>query len=156
VEEGWVENSNGNWVLIESGELEATVYKTDFEWRTVWNGAQDGKARRLKAKYETAEKAMVAAETAIAEGPNSICWWPPDDRWQTTKKGDGYYRKHNGQVVSVKRTRTGSWFATNGSASLGRYGRTAWFPTAEEARTAVDAFARREGDWHWVSWSETA
>jgi hypothetical protein len=82
-------------------------------------------------------------------------WWPPDEQWQQARKG-GYYRKHNGQVISVKQAKTGSWFATNGSASLGRYGRTTWFPTAEEARAAVDAFTNGFGESQWVSWSNAA
>jgi hypothetical protein len=150
----WVENSNGNWVLLDDG-LEATVYRAGSEWRAVWNGAPDGRARKLKAKLSIAEEAMAAAEAAIAEGPNSIKWWPPDEQWQQSQKG-GCYRKHSGQVISVKKSKTGSWFATNGGASLGRYGRTAWFPTAEEARAAVDAFANGVGEWHWVSWSDAA
>jgi hypothetical protein len=151
---GWVENTNGNWLLLDDG-LEATVYRAGPEWGTVWNGAPDGRARKLKAKHPTAEEAMGAAEAAIAEGPNSMKWWPPDEQWQQSQKG-GHYRKQDGQLISVKKAKSGSWFATNGSASLGRYGRAAWFPTAEEARVAVDAFARREGDWHWVSWSDAA
>jgi hypothetical protein len=141
VSDSWRENSNGNWLLIEDGELEATVYKTDLGWGSVWNGALDGKPRRHKGKHPTAEEGMAAAEVAIAEGANSIYWWPPDDRWQTTKKGDSYYRKHNGQLISVKKAKSGSWYAATNSASLGRYGRTTWFPTAEEARAAVEAFA---------------
>jgi hypothetical protein len=155
VSEGWTENSKGNWVLRDDGDLEATVYKAGSEWGTVWNGARDGSARRLKAKHATAEEAMAAAESAIAEGSNSIKWWPPDEQWQQSQKG-GYYRKHDGQLISVKKAKSGSWFATNGSASLGRYGRTAWFPTAEEARAAVDAFASGASEWHWVARNEAA
>jgi hypothetical protein len=154
--DGWRENSNGNWVLIDGGELEATVYETDLGWGGVWNGAVDSKPRRLKGKHPTADEAMATAEAAIAEGPNSMKWWPPDDKWQTTIKGDGYYRKHNGQLISVKKAKSGSSFATNGSSSLGHHGRTAWFPAAEEARAAVDAFASGAGEWHWVSWSDAA
>jgi hypothetical protein len=135
--EGWVENSNGNWVLLDDG-LEATVYRAGSEWRAVWNGAPDGRARKLKAKLSTAEEAMAAAEAAIAEGPNSIKWWPPDEQWLQSQKG-GYYRKHDGQMISVKKASSGSWCATNGSASLGRYGRTNWFASDSEAR---NAFAR--------------
>jgi hypothetical protein len=152
--DGWVENANGNWVLLDDG-LEATVYKAGSEWGTVWNGAPDGRARRLKAKHTTAEEAMAAAESAIAEGPNSIKWWPPDEQWQQSQKG-GYYRKHDGQLISVKKAKTGSWFATSGNASLGRYGRMTWFRTPEEARAAVDAFASGASEWHWLSWSDAA
>jgi hypothetical protein len=96
-----------------------------------------------------------ATEGAIAEGPNSMGWWPPDDQWLQTKKG-GFYRKHNGIVISVKRASSGSWYVTNGSASLGRYGRTNWFSTDAEARSAVDAFVRGSGEWQWIRWSEVA
>lgn len=152
--EGWIENTNGNWLLLDDG-LEATVYKAGSEWGTVWNGARDGSARRLKGKHATAEEARAAAETAIAEGLNSIKWWPPDEQWQQSQKG-GYYRKHNGQLISMKKAKSGSSFATNGRASLGRYGRAIWFPTPEEARAAVDAFASSASEWHWVSWSNAA
>jgi hypothetical protein len=149
MEYDWIENSNGNWVLIDDG-VEATVYEAGDEWSAVWNGAPDGKARRLKAKYSTSEEAIAAVEAAIAEGPNSMRWWPPDDQWLPTKKG-GYYRKYNGVVISVKQARSGAWFVTNGSASLGRYGRTTWFTTDAEARLvrswqrsmAVDTAQRR-------------
>ena len=153
--EGWTENSNGNWVLIEDGELEATAYQTDLGWGGVWNGAPDGKVRRLKGKHTSPDEAISTVEQAITEGAKSMKWWPPDDEWQQTKIG-GYYGKHNGQLISVKKAKTGSWFATNGGASLGRYGRTTWFPTAVEARAAVDAFANGAGEWHWVSWSDAA
>jgi hypothetical protein len=65
MEHDWIENSNGNWVLIDDG-VEATVYEAGDEWRAVWNGASDGKPRRLKAKYSSDTEAMAATETAIA------------------------------------------------------------------------------------------
>jgi hypothetical protein len=153
--EGWVENSKGNWVLLDGGCLEATVYKAGSEWGVIWNGAPDGRARKLKAKHP-AEEAMAATEAAIAEGANSIKWWPPDDQWQKTRKGDGYYRRHSGATISVKRTTRGSWFVTNGSAALGCFGRTKWFASDAEARSAFDAFARGDGEWHWVARNEAA
>ena len=152
----WLETSNGNWVLVGDDGVEATVYAAGAEWGTVWNGAPDRKARKLKAKYPTADEAMTAAEAAITEGPNSLKWWPPEDQWLATKKGDGHYRKHDGQLISVKKAKSGSWFATNGSASLGFHGRTTWFPSAEEARAAVDAFIRGAGEWHWVARDQAA
>jgi hypothetical protein len=155
VSDRWRENSNGNWVLIEDGELEATVYKTDLGWGSVWNGALDGKSRRHKGKHASAEEAIAATEAAIAEGQKSMKWWPPDDQWQQRKAG-GYYRKHNGRLISVKKAKTGSWFATNGDASMGRHGSTTWFPSPEEARAAVDPVANGGGEWHWVSWSDVA
>jgi hypothetical protein len=93
---------------------------------------RSSKLRGLKAKYSIADEAMAAVETAIKEGQASLKWWPPEDQWQPAKKG-GYYRKHKGVVISVKQAKSGAWFAANGSASLGRYGRTTWFTTGSDA-----------------------
>jgi hypothetical protein len=82
-------------------------------------------------------------------------WWPPDDQWMPTKTG-GYYRRLNGDVISVKKAKSGSWFVTNGSAFLGRYGRTSWFATDAEARNAFDAFADGGGDSQWIRRSDAA
>src|SRR6266702_1148775 len=109
----WKENGNGNWVLIDDyGDLVSTVYARNDSWRAIWNGARDGKARRLKATFDTAEDACRAAETAIAEGKGSTKWWPPDDEWLPTKTG-GYYRKRGGSIVSVKESKTKSWYAVS-------------------------------------------
>jgi len=155
MDDEWIETDNGNWVLAGDDGLEATVYRAGTEWGAVWNGAPDGKARRLKAKLPSAAETIAAAGLAIAEGPNSMRWWPPDDQWLPRQKG-GYYRKHNGMVISLKPAKSGSWFVTNGSASLGRYGRTTWFATEAEARNAFDAFARGSYELQWIRWSEVA
>jgi hypothetical protein len=152
---GWRENGNGNWILVGDDGVEATAYSTDNGWGAVWNGAEDGKPRRLKAKYPSSDETIAAVEAAILEGKGSMRWWPPEDQWQLTKKGS-YHRKHKGLMISVKKARTGSWFVTNGSASLGQYGRTTWFITDAAARAAVDAFASGTGDWHWVRRREAA
>ncbi len=151
----WKETGNGNWVLLGDDGVEATVYQATDRWGAIWNGAPDGKPRHLKAKYPSAEEAIAATEAAIAEGSSSMKWWPPEDQWLPAKKG-GYYRKHNGVVISVKQARTGSWFVTNGTASLGRYGRTTWFATDAEARNAFDAFAGGSGEWQWIRRSDAA
>jgi hypothetical protein len=151
----WIKTDNGNWVLPGDDGVEATVYRAGSEWGAVWNGAPDGKTRRLKAKLPTAAEEIAATEAGIAEGADSVRWWPPDDQWLPTKK-EGFYRKHNGMVISVKQAKSGSWFAANGSASLGRYGRTTWFSTDSEARSAADALVRGSGEWQWVRWSEVA
>jgi hypothetical protein len=141
----WRENGNGNWVLPGDEGIEATVYAAGSEWGAVWNGASDGKARRLKGKYPSSQETIAATEAAI-----TLKWWGPDDQWLPNRTG-GYYRRHNGMVVSVKRTKRGSWFVTNGSASLGRYGQTTWFATDVEARSAFDVFARGGLDWQWIA-----
>ena len=151
----WKESATGNWLLVGDAGIEATVYQAGSDWGAVWNGASDGKSRRLKAKHESPEETMAAAEAAIAAGEGSRLWWPPDHQWLPTKKGV-FYRKHNGMVISVKQARSGSWFATNSSATLGRYGRTTWFSTDAEARSAADAYAGGLGEWQWIRWKEVA
>ena len=147
----WHETESGNVALIEDGELEATVYRAGPSWGAVWNGAADGRPRRMKQKCDDPETAMSSVETAIAEGKDSMRWWPPDDEWQKTKKG-GFYRKLNGLTVSVKQAKSGSWYAVNSAGEfLGNGGRTTWFSTDNEARAAVNAIAAGCGDWTWVS-----
>ena len=141
MDSGWHETESGNWVLIEGGALEATVYVTGSSWGAIWNGAADGRPRRMKQKCDDPETAMASVETAIAEGKDSLRWWPPDQQWQPTKKG-GWYRKLNGLIVSVKQAKSGSWYAVNAAGGfLGKGGRPTWFGTEKEARAAVDTLA---------------
>ena len=70
----WRENAKGNWVLIDGGDLTATVHSTGNGWGAIWNGAADGKARRLKMKFRSAEEAMGIVDSAIAEGERSPRW----------------------------------------------------------------------------------
>ena len=150
----WKETENGNWVLLDDGVV-ATVYKAGNEWGAVWNGAPDGKPRRLVAKLPSSDETISAAETAIAEGERSLRWWPPECDWRQNKKGDGFYRKHNGLTISVKQAKSGSWYAINLHGALLRQGgRPTWFASAAEARNAVDGFADGIGTWTWVARKE--
>jgi hypothetical protein len=146
----WIENGNGNWVLIDMGEVVATVYARSGGWGAVWNGAGDCKPRWLKGTFDYPEHACDAVETAISEGPHSLKWWPPDEDWVPSKKG-GYYRRVDGSIVSVKESRSKSWYAVHmGGALLGKAGRPSWFSTAEQARDAVNACARGDVGWEWI------
>ena len=131
----WRETSNGNWVLPANEGIEATVYATAHsKWGVVWNGARDGKPRRLKQRFDSAEHACRAAGAAMHEGEQSLRWWPPDDQWQKGKKG-GSYRKLNGLTLSVKQATSKSWYAVNSAGRLlGQGGRASWFGTEDEAR----------------------
>jgi hypothetical protein len=122
----------------------------------VWNGAPDGKSRRLAGKLPSSDEAIAAAEAAIAEGERSLRWWPPECDWRQTKKGDGFYRKHNGMTISVKQAQSGSWYAKTAGALLGQGGRPTWFATPAEARNAADSFANGTGGWTWVGRKEEA
>src|SRR5437762_7957641 len=114
--ERWIENTNGNWVGIDGGGVRATVYTNkDGTWSAVWNGAP-GETRRLNGKFSRAEEAQEALELADREGPGSQKWRPRDDEWIERKKGDGFYRKVNGVIVSVKLAKSNSWYATKEGA----------------------------------------
>jgi hypothetical protein len=151
----WKETENSNWVLLDDGVV-ATVYKTGDEWGAVWNGAPDGKPRRLKAKLPSSDETISAAEAAIAESERSLRWWPPECDWRQNKKGNGFYRKHNGMTISVKQAKSGSWYTMRDGALLGQGGRPTWFATAAEARNAADCFANGIGAWTWVRHQEAA
>lgn len=149
----WKETTNGNWVLIDTGDLIATVHSTENGWGAIWNGAADGiRGRRLKVKFQSAEEAMRIVESAIAEGERSPRWEEMKTGWKKTKKGNGYYRKHGGVTISVKQAKSGSWYAVNmHGLRLGQANRTTWFPTAEQAREAVAAFLGGDYKWCWTT-----
>lgn len=147
----WIVNENGNHIWVASNGPRATVYPTpDHTWAAVWNGALDGRPRRLKEKFAYPEDAEDAVEVADNEGQESDKWWPPDAEWIANKNG-GYRRKVNGVVVSVKQAKSGSWYATRmGGMMLGQNGQTTWFRTAGEACGAVNAYEARQGSWRWI------
>ena len=149
--EEWVENGNGNWVWVDSDGARATVYATDNGWGGVWNGAANGRPCRLKAKFEVAQEAIDAIESAAMEGDASPKWYPPDDEWIESKKG-GCHRKVNGAVVVVKQAKSGSWYAVHMTEGLlGIEGCPEWFITAEEACRAVEELVADIGLWHWIT-----
>jgi hypothetical protein len=146
----WLENFAGNFVLIESGMPSATVYRAGVAWGGVWNGAADGAARRLKGKWDTAEEACDAMESAIGEGPNSNQWWPRDGAWLRAKKGN-LYTKVNNLTISVKPATSGNFYVVNSAGGiLGCGGLTSWFSTEKEATAASDELIGQRGDWAWV------
>lgn len=150
--EDWVQNSNGNWLWFhdDNGHV-ATAYACSHgTWRGIWNGAADGKPRRLKAMGESPEEVQSLLEKAALEGDTSNLWWPPDDQWSETKKGS-YQRRVNGATVTVKKTKTGSWYAVQVDGLLGRAGHPLWFSTADEARKAVNLFALGSGNMDWIT-----
>lgn len=149
--EKWIENCKGNWVGVGFGCIHATVYAIDDGmWGAIWNGAADGRPRRLKEKFDSAEDAQAAIEVAADEGEESERWWPSDDTWMK-RKGGGFYRKVEGMIVSVKQARSKSWYAVcMGGALLGQHRRPVWFTTAEEACKAVDALDAGRGNWSWI------
>jgi hypothetical protein len=123
----------------------------------VWNGAPDGKPRRLVARLSSSDETIAAAEAAIAEGERSLRWWPPECDWRQNKKGDGFYRKHNGLTISVKQAKSGSWYAINlHGALLGQGGRPTCFASAAEARSAANRFADGTGTWTGVARKQDA
>jgi hypothetical protein len=148
----WKENATGNWVLIEAGDLTATVYSTENGWGAIWNGADDATPRRLKMKFQSAEEAMCVVEDAIAEGEDDPRWEALERGWKKTKKGAGYYRKHSGVTISVKQAKSGSWYVVNmHGGRLGHAGGASWFPTAEQAREAVNALLGGDYNWRWTT-----
>lgn len=145
-------NSNGNHVWVLGGGVRATIYQTrDGRWGGIWNGAADGKARRLKGTFDDAEDAVLAIELADQQGEHSARWHTPDDQWKKRKAG-GYYKKVKGTIVSVKQAKSGSWYAaTMNGAFLGQDGDPTWFNTAEEAVRAVEARLAGSVDYAWIS-----
>jgi hypothetical protein len=152
-EDGWFENSKGNWVWWIDGGARATVYNASNDmWAAVWNGAADGRSRRLKRRFEDAGDAIEAVEEADQEGDDSPLWFQPDGGWWTkNKKGEGFHCKVDGTTFSVKQAKSGSWYAVTVDGMLGQNGAIRWHRTVEEARQAVDEFLVGKGGWHLIN-----
>ena len=72
MDEGWNENANGNWVLIDAGDLTATGYaEQENSTGAVWNGAAGSRFRRLKVKFDRQKEAIFIAKDALGGGGNS-------------------------------------------------------------------------------------
>jgi hypothetical protein len=52
--------------------------------------------------------------------------------------------------VSVKRAKSGSWYAATDGALVGQRGQPIWFADEHAARTAVDQLEHRCGGWEWI------
>ena len=103
-------------------------------------------------KFESAEEAMCITEDAIAKGEDDPRWKELECGWKKTKKGGGYYRKQEGMTISVKQVKSGWWYVVNMyGGRLGDAGGASWFPTAEEAREAVNALLGGDYNWCWTS-----
>ena len=146
----WIENSKGNLVGIDGGDVRVTVYSNDDgTWSAIWNEPA-GETRWLNGKFDSADEAQEALELAECEGPHSQRWRPKDDEWISSKKG-GFHRKVGGMIVSVKRAKSNSWYAVKIGALLGENGSPSWHPTAEAACRAVDEFDAGIGPWQWIT-----
>ena len=73
--------------------------------------------------------------------------------WTNVVRGD-YLGKANGELVSVRRDKSGYWYAFRGSELLGRAGCLRRFTSATEARDAVDLCAAGSDGWEWIAWPD--
>jgi hypothetical protein len=147
--DGWIESQNGNWVLISDGDLRGTVYRNNRGlWGAIWNAPD--RSRLMTQTFDYPGEAQEAIERAETHGViNENLWWP-EDGWTKSKIGS-FYRRIDGAVVSVKQAKSKSWYAvTSCGRVLGKQGRPAWFPTAEEGIAAVMAYTAGSGDWEWI------
>jgi hypothetical protein len=124
----WQETRNGSYVCEDDDSINITVF-TDKNGD--WRGIRD--ERITEDRYATAEDAMNAIEKGEAEfvkfrtGPKTTDWKP-------AKKG-GYYRYHEGQILTAKQASSGRWYlARNGSVI-----RDQWFPSFEVAARYADS-----------------
>jgi hypothetical protein len=94
-------------------------------------------------------------DAPAAEAPEEWREWrkekPVDGNYYIGDKWCGVPRKVEGKVVSVKKAKTGFWYALRGGELLGRAGCPQRFSTSAEARAAVDRLAAGDVGWQWVA-----
>jgi hypothetical protein len=148
--EKWICNAKGNFVALGGGVVIGTVYqKDDGSWGGVWSGGAGEPSRRLKGEYWSAEEVQEIIDQTERDGMDPDLWYPSNGEWQQAKKG-GYYRRLFGSIVSVKRAKLGSWYATMENALIGQRGQPTWFADDQAAKAAVDQLANRCGSWEWI------
>jgi hypothetical protein len=126
----WNENSNGNYVYVIDTDDIMTVFKNrDGDWVGVYRD------RFTKGSFDTAEEAMKVMDSVL-EGDTSMLRAPPIRGWIKNKAGSGFHRRTRGGVVSVKQSKSGSWYAIINGSLLG----DEWFKSPEAAKTAVDRY----------------
>ena len=118
----WNEIRNGNYVCEDDEGMNITVF-TDKNGH--WRGIRDN--RITDEGYGSEEEAMKAIEDAKVDFVKFRPGLKTTD-WKPAKKG-GYYRYHEGQILTAKQASSGRWYlARNGSII-----RDQWFPSFEAA-----------------------
>lgn len=125
----WHENEKGNHVYVIDADQVMTVFRrTDGKWAGVYQN------EFTMGYFDSAEEAMRAMEP-ILNGDTSMLHKRVSG-WVPNKDGNGYHIWRQGQIASVKRSSSGSWYATvNGNLLDGR-----WFKTDQEARDEAERF----------------
>ena len=122
-------------------------------WQTPKSGRVSIAGKQCRGYLRNAPPAVTPAEWKewLKEKPTDArCI---DDAWPNVFRGD-YLGKADGQVVSVKRDKSGYWYAFRGSELLGRAGCLRRFTSATEARDAVELCAAGNDGWGWIAWPD--
>ena len=139
----WLENGNGNFVMLDGGSLLATVFKNSYGvWQIIVNSDEGGKLVGDE-NFESAEDATERADAILAGAPcgyarkNSVgrTDWAPQKAKANGKPT--YGRKDGKSSVTVKCASSGKWFymTYNGPSHSEPQG---WYNTAEKAMQAYD------------------
>lgn len=151
----WHPNPKGSYALLTGceGEYDREILATVFETTSGWGGVcniWDERGRFLRGKsYSTADEVAEVLCGAIDDGNSSSRWastagrgWTPikPKRKSDHGKDMGYWRKSKRGMLTVKPTKTGSWFALIGGKMVTQAGgeKPVWFQTAEEAMMRAD------------------
>jgi hypothetical protein len=123
----WLENENGNYVFVEDGEV-TTVFRDRLgDWRGLRSG------ERTRGSFDSPEELMEGIELEIIEFIPIVA----NSGWKSAKKG-GYYRKQDETFLSVKRSKSGSWYITVNGELI----KNCWMPTAKEAQRIANSYVR--------------
>ena len=140
----WIENSKGNFVMLDDDCLRATVFRNSHDaWQIIVNGEDSG---RLVADeyFVDAEDATERADAILDGAPCEyarkttavVTGW---SKQKSTANGEPTYgRKYGKSSVTVKCAVSGKWFymTYNGPDHSEPFG---WFNTPEQAMQTFDS-----------------
>ena len=123
----WRENKKGNHVYVIDTDQVMTVFRrADGSWAGVY---QD---EFTKGSFDSAQEAMRTMEP-ILDGDTSMLQ-RRGSGWVRNKDGEGHHIRREGRIASVRRSRSGSWYASvDGRLLEGR-----WFKTDQEAKREAE------------------
>lgn len=131
----WQKNSNGNYVLIDSGECRATIFPDNdslIGWR-----ARLSDCLLTESSHSIEYMQELVEQTLRWPRRDWECCRPRGSAWKTNKTG-GLYKQTKAGNITIKRSKSGSWYAASHEGLLPCRESPRWFVTQDEAKCYVD------------------
>lgn len=122
----WNENSNGNFVAVDNGQVTTVFRNRDGKWQGIRYGEITDR------EFDAPEDAMDAIDEEEVDFIR-MKQQTSDTGWRKSKNG-GLYRLAYGRMATVKQARSGKWYLTIDGSMVPDQ----WLDTEVEAARLAD------------------